>query len=130
MAKKKLFIIHYSLFIFIALALAACHKEKFDLKSESDAILHHGNVAMENAMSPQEAEDAMKLTMDSIVALLDAHMGETYSDTLFLNVYYGLSLEQRQQLFAKMPQAMKEGEEIAELHKIFLVEVATSEGNP
>ena len=112
-----------------ALSLAGCRK-KVDLKAEWESLYANTEAAFEQAETPDEQEAVMNNMLDSAVLLLDEHMGEPYSDTLFTEIYYMLSPEQCLQLFAKMPKDMLEREDMAELHKKFLLVMATSEGNP
>ena len=111
------------------MTFAACQK-KVDLKAEWQTLYAHTEAAYEAAETPDEQEAALQNMLDSAVLLLNEHMGEPYSDTLFTEVYYMLSPEQCQELFAKMPKQMLEREDMAELHKRFLLVMATSEGNP
>lgn len=124
---------YFLYFVLCTLSLCtftACHKEKVNIKAESEAILDRASVRIENALTPQEAEDEQKLMIDSLYMLLDEHMGESYSDTLFMSLYFLFSQEQKQALFAKMPKEMLETEQMTEVHKTFLIEAATSAGNP
>lgn len=113
----------------VVMTFAACQK-KVDLKAEWENLYANTEAAFDKAETPDEQEAAMQNMLDSVVLLLDEHMGEPYSDTLFTEVYYMLSTEQCMQLFAKMPKEMIEREDIAELHKKFLLVMATSAGNP
>ena len=112
------------------LALTACHKEKIDVKAEYERLYENASAAYDAATTMEEMEASYQNLIDSTYLLLEANMGEPYTDTLFVQNYYMLSLEQRTTLFEKMPAAMKENEDIAELQKKFLVEIATSAGNP
>lgn len=123
--KKRLFIVLSAL-----LALTACHREKIDVKAEYEQLYEHATAAYEAATTMEEMEQVYNDLMDSTYLLLEANMGAEYTDSLFLQTYYMLSLEQRKTLFEKMPKKMKESEAIEELHKSFLVEIATSAGNP
>ena len=127
---KKKIILGTLYLVTLSLCLTACHREKVDLKAEYERMYENATIAYEAAASPDAQEAVYKQLIDSAYLLLDANMGAPYSDTLFMEVYYMLSLEQRTALFEKMPPEMKENEEIAELQKKFLVEIATSKGNP
>ncbi len=111
------------------IGLVGCQK-KVDLKSEAEGLNARAMTQMEAATTMEEQEAAISLFVDSMYILLDEHMGEPYSDTLFVGVSYLLTPEQKQALFAKMPKEMLEQEEIAAMHTVFLKETATSEGNP
>lgn len=128
MRKKSILCTWYILTL--SLFLTACHKGQVDLKSEYARLYENATIAYEAAATPDEQEAAYKHLIDSTYQLLQSNMGAPYSDTLFMEVYYMLSLEQRTALFKKMPAEMKENEDIAELQKKFLVEIATSPGNP
>ena len=123
---KKYFI----LLVALSLFLAGCRKEQVDVKAEYERIYENAVAAYEAAETQDEMETIYQGMIDSTYLLLEANMGRPYTDSLFMEVYYMLSLEQRTALFEKMPQVMKENEDIAELHKKFLVEIATSAGNP
>ena len=123
--KKRIFVALCAL-----LALTACHKEKVDVKAEYEKLYEHASAAYDAANTDAEMEEIYQNMIDSTYLLLEANMGEPYTDSLFVQIYYMLSLDQRTTLFEKMPSEMKENEEIAELQKKFLVEIATSEGNP
>jgi len=111
------------------MTFAACQK-KVDLKSEWEKLNTNAEAAYEAAETPAEQEAVVNNLVDSVYLLLDEHMGEPYSDTLFTEVYVILSPEQCQELFAKMPKQMLENEDIAEIHKRFQFVMATSKGNP
>ena len=101
-----------------------------DLKEVSEALYDSTISAIEEAET-QEAKDLIvEQYIDTLYALLDEHMGAIYSDTLFSGVSYMFTQEQKQNLFAKMPKEMLESETIEPMHKTFLLEVATSAGNP
>ena len=101
-----------------------------DLKEVSEA-LYDSTVNAIEAAETQEAKDLIiEQYIDTLYALLDEHMGAIYSDTLFSGVSYMFTQEQKQNLFAKMPKEMLESETIEPMHKTFLLEVATSAGNP
>ncbi|MBO4690406.1 MAG: TlpA family protein disulfide reductase [Paludibacteraceae bacterium] len=124
--KKQLLVIACAVF-----ALTACHKEKVNVKAEYDKLYANATAAYEAASSQDEMDAVYHGLIDSTYLLLEANMGEPYTDSLFVETYYMLSLEQRKTLFEKMPSEMKEAnEDIAELQKKFLVEIATSKGNP
>ncbi|MCR5051015.1 MAG: TlpA family protein disulfide reductase [Paludibacteraceae bacterium] len=123
--KKQLLII-----LCAAFALTACHKEKVNVKAEYERLYANATVAYDSAQTQDEMDKVFQSLIDSTFLLLDANMGEPYTDSLFVEIYHTLSLAQRNTLFEKMPAEMKEKEDIAELQKKFLVEMATSEGNP
>lgn len=123
--KKQLLIILCAVF-----ALTACHKEKVDVKAEYERLYANATAAYDAAKTQDEMEAAYQNLLDSAYLLLEANMGEPYTDSLFVEIYHTLTLAQRNTLFELMPSEMKEEEDIADLQKKFLVEMATSEGNP
>lgn len=122
--KKRILIIMAA-----AMAMVGCQK-KVDLKSESEALYNRTLTVWDAAETQEEKDQILELYIDSVYTLLDENMGEEYSDTLFVNASYMLSQEQKQNLFAKMPVEMLESEAIEPMHRNFLLEMATSEGNP
>ena len=124
--KKYLFIAMAALFAFVS-----CQKKaSIDLKAEWESLYERTSEAFDNAATPAEQEELLTNMVDSAYLLLSEHMDATYADTLFAGVYYMFSPEQKQALFALMPREMLEREEIAQMHQVFLKEVATSAGNP
>ena len=122
--KKQLLII-----LALVMVFAGCRK-KVNLKAEWEKLEANTEVAYEAAETPVEKEAVVTNMLDSVYLLLNENMGAPYSDTLFMSVYYMLSPEQCQELFSKMPKEMLESEDIAELHKKFLLVMATAKGNP
>lgn len=127
---KKLSIINYQLSIILAfvLTLAGCQK-KVNLKAEWEALSKNAEVAFEQATTPDEANAVLTNLVDSTYILLEENMGAEYSDSLFAEMYYVFSAEQKEVLFGRMNREMLESDIIAPLHKTFLLEKATSVGN-
>lgn len=117
----------YLLVLMAAVMLVGCHK-KATLKERFESITNNGVAAYRAAENPVEAENAVNNMQDSIYMLLDEHIGEPYSDSIFFKVYYMLEPEQRKALFDKMPKEMLESEDMAELHEVFMTELETSAG--
>ena len=111
------------------IGLTACHK-KVNLKAEWEGLYERTTIAFDSAETPAEQEAILTNMVDSAYLLLEKNIKAPYADTLFSNVYYLFTQEQKQALFAKMPKRMLEQENIAEMHHVFLLEVATSQGNP
>ncbi|MBO5619748.1 MAG: redoxin domain-containing protein [Paludibacteraceae bacterium] len=113
------------------LILTGCQKKStVDLRAEWESLYGRTEVAYEAAETSDEAEAVLTNLTDSAFILLSENMDAAYADTLFSGIYYMLSAEQKQSLFALMPKEMLEGEMIAPLHQMFLKESATSAGNP
>lgn len=131
--KKQVLIILAAMTVFAGCQNGTKQTEQatsIDLKAVSEA-LYNRTISAAEAAETQEARDLIiNQWVDSVYMLLDEHMGAIYSDTLFSGVSYMFSQEQKQALFAKMPKEMLESETIEPMHKTFLLEVATSAGNP
>ena len=108
--------------------LASCHKP-FDLKTQSESLYTRTLAAAQAAQSQEEKEALFTNMVDSMYILLDEHMGEPYSDTLFVGIAYLFTQEQKEVLFNKMPQSMRENEDIAKMYEVFQREAATSAEN-
>jgi len=107
--------------------LVACQK-KTDLKGEWESLYARANTAYEAAQTPEEADAIVTNLVDSAYILLDENMESAYADTLFAEMYSLFSTEQKEALFARMSRKQLEGEQIAMLHKSFLIEQTTSTG--
>ena len=88
--KKQLLVIARAVF-----ALTACHKEKVNVKAEYDKLYANATAAYEAASSQDEMDAVYHGLIDSTYLLLEANMGEPYTDSLFVETYYMLSLEQQ-----------------------------------
>jgi len=122
--RKQIFIL-----LSAALMLAGCQK-KVNLKTEWEGVYSHATSAFEKASTPDEAESIMQNLVDSAYILLDENMGAAYSDSLFADMYYMFSPEQKEALFGRMDRKMLESDVIAPIHRVFLLEQATSANNP
>ena len=120
----------YLYILLAAVALVACHRERVNLRAEYEQLHTNASAAFEAATSQAEAEAVYQSLIDSTYLLLEANIGEKFADSIFIESYYMLSLEQRTRLFELMPAKMLRSRGIDELHKSFLLEVATSAGNP
>ena len=123
--KKQLLII-----LAIMMTLAGCQKKTVDLKAEWESLYSRTEAAFDMAQTPDEQDSILTNMVDSAYLLLSENIGAPYSDTLFTGVYYLLSQEQKQGLFAIMPKQMLEEEVIEQMHQVFLKEIATSANNP
>ncbi len=121
---KKLSVILASM-----LLLVGCQK-KVNLKAEWEGVYQRATSAFEQVSTPDEAEAIMQNLIDSAYILLEENMGAEYSDSLFADMYYMFSPEQKEALFGRMNRKMLESETIAPIHKVFLLEQATSANNP
>lgn len=106
----------------------ACQK-KADLKTRWTATTDRASVALEQATTPDEAQAVLTHLVDTAYILLDENINDQYADSLFADMYYMLSADQKEALFAKMSKQKLESDVIAPLHKVFLLEKATSPGN-
>ena len=119
----------YLLVIMAAVMLFGCQKN-LTLKEQFQSITENGVAAYRAAETPEEAEAAANNMMDSVYMLLDKHIGEPYSDSIFFEVYYALSPEQRNNIFEKMPESMLEAKSMQELYQTFMKELETSADQP
>jgi thiol-disulfide isomerase/thioredoxin len=122
--KKQVLII-----LAVTIALVSCQKE-VNVKEVSTALYEQMESDYEAAATIEEKEAIVEAWIEEVYTLLDENMGDEYTDTLFSGVSYMFTQEQKQALFAKMPTEMLESETIEPMHKTFLLEVATSAGNP
>lgn len=122
--KKQVLII-----LAVTIALVSCQKE-VNVKEVSTALYEQMESDYEAAATIEEKEAIVEAWIEEVYTLLDENMGDEYTDTLFSGVSYMFTQEQKQNLFAKMPTEMLESETIEPMHKTFLLEVATSAGNP
>ena len=122
--KKQVLII-----LAVTIALVSCQKE-VNVKEVSTALYEQMESDYEAAATIEEKEAIVEAWIEEVYTLLDENMGAEYTDTLFSGVSYMFTQEQKQNLFAKMPTEMLESETIEPMHKTFLLEVATSAGNP
>jgi thiol-disulfide isomerase/thioredoxin len=122
--KKQVLII-----LAVTIALVSCQKE-VNVKEVSTALYEQMESDYEAAATIEEKEAIVEAWIEEVYTLLDENMGAEYTDTLFSGVSYMFTQEQKQALFAKMPTEMLESETIEPMHKTFLLEVATSAGNP
>lgn len=122
--KKQVLII-----LAVTIALVSCQKE-VNVKEVSTALYEQMESDYEAAATIEEKEAIVEAWIEEVYTLLDENMGNEYTDTLFSGVSYMFTQEQKQTLFAKMPTEMLESETIEPMHKTFLLEVATSAGNP
>ena len=122
--KKQVLII-----LAVTIALVSCQKE-VNVKEVSTALYEQMESDYEAAATIEEKEAIVEAWIEEVYTLLDENMGAEYTDTLFSGVSYMFTQEQKQNLFAKMPKEMLESETIEPMHKTFLLEVATSAGNP
>lgn len=122
--KKQVLII-----LAVTIALVSCQKE-VNVKEVSTALYEQMESDYEAAATIEEKEAIVEAWIEEVYTLLDENMGNEYTDTLFSGVSYMFTQEQKQALFAKMPTEMLESETIEPMHKTFLLEVATSAGNP
>ena len=113
----------------VTIALVSCQKE-VNVKEVSTALYEQMESDYEAAATIEEKEAIVEAWIEEVYTLLDENMGAEYTDTLFSGVSYMFTQEQKQNLFAKMPTEMLESETIEPMHKTFLLEVATSAGNP
>ena len=122
--KKQVLMILAAMMVF-----AGCQKT-INLKAVY-TDLYERTVTQWEAATTQEVKDSiLNNWVDSTYILLSEHIDLPYADTLFSGVSYMFTQEQKQNLFAKMPKEMLESETIEPMHKTFLLEVATSAGNP
>lgn len=122
--KKQVLII-----LAVTIVLVSCQKE-VNVKEVSTALYEQMESDYEAAATIEEKEAIVEAWIEEVYTLLDENMGDEYTDTLFSGVSYMFTQEQKQALFAKMPTEMLESETIEPMHKTFLLEVATSAGNP
>ena len=122
--KKQVLII-----LAVTIALVSCQKE-VNVKEVSTALYEQMESDYEAAATIEEKEAIVEAWIEEVYTLLDENMGDEYTDTLFSGVSYMFTQEQKQTLFAQMPTEMLESETIEPMHKTFLLEVATSAGNP
>lgn len=122
--KKKIILV-----LSLALFLAGCQK-KVDLKSTWEGVYERAELAFDATNTPDEQDAVLTHMADTAVILLKENIDSPYADTLFMGVYYMLTPEQKQELFAVMPESMLADETIKELQHTFLKEIATSTGNP
>lgn len=122
--KKQVLII-----LAVTIALVSCQKE-VNVKEVSTALYEQMESDYEAAATIEEKEAIVEAWIEEVYTLLDENMGDEYTDTLFSGVSYMFTQEQKQALFAKMPTEMLESETIEPMHKTFLLEIATSAGNP
>lgn len=125
---KRSIINHYSVFLLLAVMLFAGCQKKVDLKGEWQDLYGRTEAAFSAAQTQDEAEAVLQNLIDSAYLLLNEHMDAVYADTLFGEMYYMFSPEQKEALFAKMSRKQLEQDNIAQLHKTFLIEQSTSAG--
>ena len=124
--KKILFIIA------AALMVIGCQQKnaKVDVKAESERLFANLEAAYDPELTTDELGYMVEQTMDSVYMLLKANMGAPYSDSLFLDVYNYLTVEQQDELMAVMPEEMKQSEVMAPLFKALQAKNATAPGKP
>ena len=118
----------YLLIVLAAAMMIGC--TRVNLKERYESIMENATAAFQEAATPQEAEDVFALMIDSVYMLLDEHIGEPYSDTIFFEVYYMLTPVQREAVFNKMPKTMLETEGMSDLYETFRKELETSADKP
>ena len=118
----------YLLIVLAAVMMIGC--TRVNLKERYESVMNNARSAFENAETPQEAEDVFAAMLDTVYMLLDEHMGEPYSDSIFFETYYMMSPEQKNALFEKMPEEMLETEDMLNLYQAFMTELETSADNP
>ena len=121
----------YLWMIVAALTLVGCAKKKaeVDVKATFDGMCERLETEFEAAQTLEEEKEVAAVFMDSVYILLDENMGAPYTDTLFSMICGGFTIEQRQALFDKMPDEMKESELIKPIYENFLVQIKTSSGD-
>ena len=122
--KKQLLIL-----LAVAMTLAGCQK-KINLKAESEALYNRSMAVLDGPVTQAEREAALMNLIDSTYLLLEQYINEPYGDSLFAGMYYLFSPEQKQTLFGLMTPQLRESEMIAPIYSHFLLETATSSGNP
>lgn len=127
---KKKFVLCALSFAALSLCMVSCRKEPANLKTAYNQLYANATAAYDAAGTQEEMETAYQGLIDSTFMLLEANMEDAYADTLFKEVYYMLSVEQRAAIFDKMSPEQKEREDMAELYSNFQIELATSAGNP
>ena len=75
----------YLLIVLAAVMMIGC--TRVNLKERYESVMNNARSAFENAETPQEAEDVFAAMLDTVYMLLDEHMGEPYSDSIFFEVY-------------------------------------------
>lgn len=116
-----------SIFLVAALCLlASCHKPT--LKQQYEAMTEE-LMAKYEAQTTREGKDSViEAFVPTGFDFLMAHLGEEYSDSIFLDMYGILSDEQIEQAFNAMPESMFQNERLAQKHARFLAIKNTQAG--
>lgn len=99
-----------------------------DVKATFEDMCHRLEMAYGAAETEIEQQALAETFVDSVYLLLSENMGAPYTDTLFSMVAVAFSDEQRQELFDKMPTAMRENELIKPLYEAAQIRIKTSPG--
>ncbi|MGN0235482.1 MAG: TlpA family protein disulfide reductase [Paludibacteraceae bacterium] len=120
--KKSLFLLA------IVCVLASCHKPS--LKQQYEAMTDE-LMAQYEAQTTREGKDSViEAFIPTAFDFLMAHLGEEYSDSVFLDMYGILSDEQIEEAFNAMPESMFQNENLALKHERFLATKNTQAGCP
>lgn len=123
----------------VLLMAASCtKKESFDLRAEymdmSAAFEQFVDSVSANSASQEEAAEAImpkyEAFVNEVCALLSEHMGEAYSDSLFVDIFPWLEDEQKAALAAKVTDDMRCNPMVADVMDSYENEVRTSVGQP
>ena len=119
----------------VLMVVSCSKKDEQTLRTQYEVIGADFEAFCDSVSQNCTQEEAMELIMpryeafmQEIYNLLDEHMGEDYSDSLFCDVFPMLEPEQKEQLVAKVTDKMRENETLASLLGIYEKQQATGKG--
>ncbi len=114
--------------LFLAATTLCVSCKKNDLKQQYQLLYENADAAFNNTDSEVQQDSILTAFKQDALALLQQHLGEEYSDSVFLDLYAFLDANELDTLFKAMPKKMRANEDIARYYKNFLLQKATSKG--
>lgn len=112
--------------LLVSLLFYSCQEKS--LKEQYKTLNETTESKFKQSVSPSEQDSLIDDFKQQAYILLQENIGKEYSDSIFLDIFYLLSVEEQESLFNMMPNEMKEEAEIAACYKCFTAQKKTSIG--
>lgn len=115
------------LIVVLTTLLVSCKKDN-SLKQQYQDLNNKINKELRNAVSDAEKDSLVVVLKEHTFDMLMHHIGEEFSDSIFLDTFYLFDDEELDALFGAMSEEMKNSEEIKTYYRAFCARQETAKG--